>query len=278
MIEIEFIHEDEVIPIQCKENERLKDVYKKIALNIQKNLNSIYFSYNNDKINDKLKINQFINVKDKQKNKMKIVINSIDEKECQNEKIKRQEILCPKCRQSINIKIEDYKILLYDYKYGHKFDKILFEEFPKTQKFEEPDIICKNCKDINNINKIYYRCYNCKINLCQFCFSIHNQTHKIVNCDKSDYICSIHGDKLCSFCKTCNLNICISCKNKHNLHEIIDFINIIPTKEIIIKNKKELKENIELFHNNIKDIINILNKIIQNIDQYFQIYNNIIDV
>ena len=141
MIDIEFIHEDEVIPIKCKENERLKDVYKKIAVNIPINLNLIYFTYNNDKINDKLAINQFINVKDKQKNKMKIIINSIDEKERQNENIKRKEILCPKCGKSINIKIKDYKILLYDCKYGHKFDKILFEEFPKTQKFEEPDIL-----------------------------------------------------------------------------------------------------------------------------------------
>jgi hypothetical protein len=165
----------------------------------------LFSKYNNDKINDKLAINQFINVKDKQKNKMKIIINSIDEKEHQNENIKRKEILCPKCGKSINIKIKDYKILLYDCKYGHKFEKMLFEEFTKTQKFEEPNIICKNCKDKNNINKIYYRCYNCKINLCHFCFTIHNQTHKIVNCDKSDYICSIHGDKLCSFCKTCKL-------------------------------------------------------------------------
>ena len=139
MVEIEFIHDGDIITIKCKESERLKDIYKKIAINIP--LNSVHFLYNNDRINDKLAINQFINVKDKQKNKMKIIVNSINEKEHQNRNIKRKEILCPKCGKSINIKIKDYKILLYDCKYGHKFEKMLFEEFTKTQKFEEPNII-----------------------------------------------------------------------------------------------------------------------------------------
>ena len=276
MVEIEFNYNGDIYNVKCKENERLKDAYENIAIQNQININKIDFLYNNDRINDKLPINQFINVKDKQKKKMKIVINSIDSKENQNDKLKRKDIICPKCGHSINIKIKDYKILLYDCKNEHKFDKILLDEFKNTQKLE-PDMKCKNCKDRNNVDKIYYRCYNCKINLCHFCYTIHNQTHKIVNCDKNNYICSIHGDKLISFCKTCKLNICVLCKNKHNFHEIIDFSNITPDKEIIIKNKKEFKKNIELFYNNIKEIINILNKIAQNIEQYFQIYCNIIN-
>ena len=275
MIEIEFILNDQIKIVRCNENERLRDIYEKLDMKTHLNINSVNFLYNNDKINDKLSISQFINVKDRQKNKIKILVNLIKENQIGN--IKRKEILCPKCGKSINLKINDYKISLYGCKSGHKFDKILLNEFIKTQKFEEPDIICKNCKDKNNINNIHYRCYNCKINLCDFCYSIHNQTHKIVNCDKIDYICSIHGEKLISFCKTCKLNICITCKNKHNFHEIIDFNNIIPNKDLIIKNKKELKENIEFFNNNMKEMINILDKIIQNIEQYFQIYNKIVN-
>ena len=275
MVEIEFIHNNEVDIVRGRENEILRDIYEKLDKKSKLNINSVSFTYNNDKINDKLLINQFINVKDKQKNKMKIIVNSTNQKDIQNKK--RKEIFCPKCGKSINIKIKDYKILLHDCINGHKIDKILFDEFAKTQRFKEPDLICKNCKNKNNVNNIYYRCYNCQINLCHFCSSIHNQTHKLVNCDKIDYICSNHGDKLCSFCKTCKLNICISCKNKHNFHEIIDFINMTPNNDLIIKNKKELKENIEHFHNNIQEIINILNKIDDNIEQYYQIYKNIIN-
>ena len=275
MIEIEFNYNGDINNIRCNENERLRDVYEKIYSNHQQNISSLSFLYNNDKINDKLSINQFINVKDKKKNKIKIVVNSGNQ---QNENIKRKEISCPQCGKSIKIKIKDYKIMLYDCKNGHKINKILLDEFAKTQKFKEPDIQCKNCRDKNNIEQMYYRCYKCKINLCHFCYSIHNQTHKIVNCDQNDYICSIHGDKLCSFCKTCKLNICNLCKIKHNFHEIVDFISITPNKDLIIKNKTELKKNIELFHNNITDIINILNKLFHNIEQYFQIYNNINDL
>ena len=265
MIEVKFNYNGEISSIKCNENERLKDVFKKISFKNKSNSELLYFLYNNDKINDVLSINQFITANDKQKGKMKIIVK------------KNQEISCPKCGRSIKLKIKDYKIMLYDCKNEHKFNKILLDEFAKTQNFKEPDIQCKNCKDKNNNEQIYYKCYKCKINLCHSCYSIHNQTHKIINCDKSNYVCSIHGDKLCSFCKTCKLNICNLCKNKHNLHEVEDFSSIIPNKEIIIKNKAELKKNIELFHNNINDIINILNKIFQNIEQYYQIYNNIIN-
>jgi hypothetical protein len=251
MIEIEFILNDQIKIVRCNENERLRDIYEKLDMKTHLNINSVNFLYNNDKINDKLSINQFI--KEKNKNKTKKFVNTENK---QNSNIKRKEISCPQCGKSIKIKIKDYKIMLYDCKNGHKINKILLDEFAKTQQFKEPDIQCKNCRDKNNIEQIYYRCYKCKINLCHFCYSIHNQTHKIVNCDQNNYICSVHGDRLCSFCKSCKLNICNLCKNKHNFHEIVDFINIIPNKELIIKNKTELKENIELFHNNITDIIN----------------------
>ena len=53
---------------------------------------------------------------------MKIIVNSLDEKENQNGILKNKEIFCPRCGKSINIKIKDYKILLYECKNGHKFD------------------------------------------------------------------------------------------------------------------------------------------------------------
>ena len=264
MIEKELNYNGDMNNIKSNENEKLGDVYEKISSDYQPNINTLSKLYNKDKINDKLSINQYINAKEKKKKKIK---NDVNLGNKQNENIKRKEISCPQCGKSIKLKIKDYKIMLYDCKNGHKINKILLDEFAKTQQFKEPDIQCKNCRDKNNIEQIYYRCYKCKINLCNSCYSIHNQTHKIVNCAQNNYICSVHGDKLCSFCKSCKLNICNLCKNKHNFHEIIDFISITPSKDIIIKNKAELKKNIELFHNNITDIINILNKIFQNIEQ-----------
>ena len=64
MVEIEFIYDnDSSIITKCRDNERLKDAFEKIAIKNNLKKNSVYFLYNNDKINDKLTINQFINVK-----------------------------------------------------------------------------------------------------------------------------------------------------------------------------------------------------------------------
>ena len=242
MLEKEFNYNGDMNNIKLNENEKLKKIDEKISSDNQPNIDTFSFLYNNDKKNDKLSI---INIKEKKKNKIKKLVNSENK---QNENIKRKEIICPQCGKSIKLKISDYKITLYDCKNGHKINKILLDEFAKTQQYKEQEIQCKNCRDKNNSEQIYYKCYKCKINLCHFCYTVHNQTHKIVNCDQNNYICSVHGDKLCSFCKSCKLNICNSCKNKHNFHEIVDFISMIPNKELIIKNKTKLKKNIELFN------------------------------
>ena len=79
MIEIEFILNDQIKIVRCNENERLRDIYEKLDMKTHLNINSVNFLYNNDKINDKLSISQFINVKDRQKNKIKILVNLIKE-------------------------------------------------------------------------------------------------------------------------------------------------------------------------------------------------------
>ena len=276
MLEIEFIHDDVKSIIKCQENENINNIYEKLTKKMLIKPDSLNFIYNNEKISDNLSIKQIIKNEDKYSNKMKIIVNKINSEKIQ--KSKRNLIICPQCGKSINIKFKDYKISLFDCKNGHKFDEILLEEFPNNQKIKkESNLKCKNCKDKNNIKKTYYRCYQCQKYLCQDCYSIHNQTHNITFYDKMDYVCSIHGEKLCSFCKTCKLNICSLCLKGHKNHDVVYFNDIIPSKELIIKNKTRLKETIDLFNTNIKEIINILNKVIQNIEQYYKIYNSIIN-
>ena len=52
--EIESIYNDDISTIKCYEDERLKDIYEKIDIKMPLNINSVYFSYNDDIINDKL--------------------------------------------------------------------------------------------------------------------------------------------------------------------------------------------------------------------------------
>ena len=50
--------------------------------------------------------------------------------------VKSREIICPKCLEIINIKIDNYKLSLYDCKNGHKINDINFKDFPITQKID----------------------------------------------------------------------------------------------------------------------------------------------
>ena len=282
MIQVKLCYEGKETIIEGNLNDKLKDIFKKFATNASLDINSVYFLYEGYKVNDKLTISQIINKKDQQKNKIKILVNPIDfqsSKDIIQVKNKSKEVICPQCGDSIKIKIKDYKLTLYDCQNGHKIDNILFDEFEKTQNINDSNIICNNCKyknKSNTNNNIFYKCRLCKMNLCPFCKSIHNQMHTIINYDKKNYICGIHNENFYSYCKTCKRNICMSCTYDHNEHEIIYFSDLIINKDEIKLKINELRKDIDIFNNNIKEIINILNKVMETMEKYFKISNDII--
>ena len=108
------------------------------------------------------------------------------------------------------------------------------------------------------------------------CICKHNNSHKIINYNDKEYICNIDNEKYNSYCKECKKNICILCENKHNNHELISYGKLIIEEDKIIKKKEEIKKEIDLFNNNIKEEIRKLNKIIENIEGYYKIIDNII--
>ena len=153
----------------------------------------------------------------------------------------------------------------------------MFKEFENIENIDISKIICNNCK-INNKSNTYknefYICNICKINLCPLCKSNHNNNHKIINYDNKYYICEMHNKEYNKYCKDCKLNICTLCFKGHKSHSIIEFGDLVINEE---KNRKEinrLKECISKFTNNINDIIEILNKVKDNINIYYNINNN----
>ena len=141
-------------------------------------------------------------------------------------------------------------------------------------------IICNNCKIKNKsqtYNNEFYRCNICKMNICPLCKSNHNNNHKIINYNNKNFICEIHNKNYIRYCKDCKLNMCLMCFKEHKSHSIIDFGDIIISEEDNIKEKDKLKEYINILNNNINEIIKILNKVKENMDIYYKIYNNIID-
>ena len=106
----------------------------------------------------------------------------------------------------------------------------------------------------NTFNNKFYKCNNCKINLCRLCYSKHNKEHNIINYDSKDIICNIHKEVFISYCNECKINICLSCINNHKGHDCISFQNILPDIDKIKLNK--VSENMEIYYRIYNDILN----------------------
>ena len=175
------------------------------------------------------------------------------------------------------MEIEDFKIT-FNCINEHKTEDILFSELENTQNIDESKIICEFCKNSNKsitYNNKFYRCLICQKNMCPICKNTHDKTHKIINYDEKDFIFNLHYDLYNSFCNQCNKNICLLCEKDHKEHKIESFSNIMPEMEKINDNMKELKLIIDKVKNNVKDIILILNKFMDQLDIFYNIYDNI---
>jgi len=212
-------------------------------------------------------------------NSINILVNSIDEMS-NNNLIKSKYIICPKCKEKARIKINDYKIKLYDCKNGHNIDNILLEEYENTQKIDISKIICNIC-NINNKSKAYnnefYICNECKKNICPSCKSRHDKNHDIIKYEQKEYLCENHNEIYIKYCNKCKINICLSCYDEHNNHEIISYEKFNPNIDKIKSDIIKLKDTIDIFKSDIKIIINKLNKVIENIDIYYNINKDIIN-
>jgi len=293
MAQIDFLFNGIKTTIQCKINDKFKDIINNYASKTGNNINKLYYLYSGQKIaNYELTFNDILNEIDKERKKMTIQIINGENINNNNIKIKSKNIICPKCGEDIRIKYNEYKIELYECKNGHNINNILLDEFEDTQYIDESKIICDECKDNNkeiSYKKIFYRCNKCKMNLCPICKNKHNKEHKIINYNEKNYICEIHNELYIFYCNTCKKDLCIICEKEHNSqftnlifryftsHEIISYGKIIPEEEEIKKKIKELKEIINIFNKNIDKIIYQLNKIKQNIEIYYKINEDIIN-
>ena len=283
-IEIIFSYNGVNTIIQSEKNTKFKDIYKSFKNKVKAEEKLLFYMYNGSNIpNDKLTFDEIANSDDKIRNKMNIVVNDFDTEEpnpLQSECIiNSKEIICPECKENIKFKFEDYNISLYECKNKHDLD-LFINEFNITQNINISKIICQNCKIYNkgNVNKnIFYKCNTCKLNLCPICYFNHDKNHNIINYDDKNYICEEHNDKYIAYCKDCKQNICIFCEQNHKNDNIINFGQLIPNIANINNYLKQLKLQKNILTNEIKEIINKLNKVIENFDIYYNINENMIN-
>ena len=110
MAEVEFIFNSQKYIIQCEKGELMKNVCQKLASKLGIDLNTIYFIYNGNTLDLELDFNKQASQKDKEINKMKILVYSNEDIKENKEKIKSKEIICPICGEICLLNIYDYNI------------------------------------------------------------------------------------------------------------------------------------------------------------------------
>ena len=265
MAKVEFEYNGMTTIVQCKENQKMIEIFNKFIYKAKLKDKEICYLYNGRKISNpdyKLTFNEIANSIDVGRKTMNILVYDINDK-CDNKSIIRaKKIICPKCYENAKIRINNYKINLFGCKNKHIISNILFNKFENTQMLNLDNIKCAICKD-NRSNKYkyeFYKCSECNMNLCPLCKNIHNKKHNIYNYDKIDYICMKHKEIYINYCKECNQNKCLLCEKEHYEHENISFIDMMIDKRELSYKIEKLKNSIIIFNkyiNKIKYVIDI---------------------
>ena len=111
--------------IQCNLNEKIEELYKKYGNKIGIDISKVFFIYNGNKINDNIILNEIINEEDKRRNIMNILVNENIKIIIKDNIKESKKIICPKCNENILIKINEYKINLFNCKNNHNINNIL---------------------------------------------------------------------------------------------------------------------------------------------------------
>mgnify|MGYP002626626905 CR=1 FL=1 len=270
-----YLSNDVLIP--AIETETISIVLDRFCQKIMKEKRNLCFLNNGSILNEQLLITS---IRPNDENKIIILVNDINTNSTGGPYFKKSEnIICPQCKESIIISVKGYKIFLSQCKNGHKYDNLLLSQFNELQTEDISQILCGICKKSKSQtfeNKMSF-CFDCKINICNLCISIHDNNHNIIEYEKKNYICENDGEHFTSYCQTCKKNLCVSCENDHGQHEVIPFSKLMKNKNELIKHNTNLKKDVDNFKKIINDITEKLNKVRDNIDIYFDINKMLIN-
>ena len=273
---VNFVYEGQKISVQCKKDEQMKEICQKLGFKTNINLNNYYLISSGKTINLDSKLEEIMGEIDP--NNI-LVLNTEESYNEDNTKFltKSREVICPTCKEICRMDIKNYKISLSNCKNGHIINNIPLDKYYNTQIIDESNIKCGNSCKITKAEAFkgkFYKCLICKINLCPLCFSKHDKEHIIINYDKKNYVCEKHGEILISYCDKCKINLCMQCEIEHIHKQIDSYKNIIPNKDEVENNLKEFKIKIDKLDENIEEIIKMINKVRNNLNLLFNIYQD----
>ena len=279
MAKVEFYYNNTKTTIQCEQEDKIEIIIQKFLLKCSKNKEDVFFLYVGSILDKQKTFKETANESDKSRNQMNVIVND-NEQIGKVSSLKRSKyVTCPQCNDNIYISINDYKIELRDCKNGHKINNILFNEFKKTQYIDISKIKCEQCKKINKSETFgnqFFICYSCNVLLCPLCKSSHNKEHYIIDYDQKYYTCKEHKESYISYCEDCKKDVCILCIKNHSGHILITYGDIMPDIDILETELDKLKKTITEYKKYINEIILKLNKLMENLDEYYLIYDNLI--
>ena len=286
MNQVEFNYDGSKIDIQCKENDLIKSIvegFANKALINENKIKSLIILYGGNLLKEeeqKLTFNQIANEMDKERKKISLVV--YDGATSINDKlVKSKNIICPKCKEHILIKISNYKVKLFNCKNEHITDNLSLKDFEKSQYLNCSEINCGNCKKKTMDNKLtnFFKCYECNINLCSFCQNDDDYEHNIINFEEIHYFCGKHNnDVFTKYCGKCKIDICSSCEDVHFLHKLTSFKDIMQNKRQLTNNLQKIKKDIDKCNDNFTKITKKIIEAKNNINDFlneFDLYNEI---
>ena len=278
MVETEFQFDGSTIKIQCGPDESMSDIINKFNAKTGTIKEDLTFISNGDFVKE----NKTFKDQFKLQRKPSIIVTKASKeiKDCWK---KSKYIICPNCKENCRILFNNYKIELNDCKNGHELKDISINDFESTQKYDETKIICQKCQKVNKYEayqKELYICLDCKQNICPLCKSLNEKEkeHNFIDYDDKFFTCDLHFENFNSYCKDCKKDICTSCESEHEGHNIITYGSILPNIKKINEETNIFKDKIDSFKKNIEEEIKKLNQLITAFDNYFRIYEQIINI
>ena len=263
--------------MQCKLEDKMKDIFDKYCFKTQRDRNSIYFLYSGERIEEEKLLSEVIGNNIENAQDIKILVCSTNAPTIEHKIEQSRFIRCPECGEGILLGFEDYKINLSHCKNDHSKNGIFINQFQLTQMIDITEIKCQICNDEQKNkgethNNEFYICFNCNKNICPLCKLSHDKSHNVVKYDEKNYFCNKHqNEKYVKFCNNCKLNVCILCESEHENHSSKSFGSMMPKEEIIKEKMKEFKKEIDLFKIKVDNIISNLEFVKKNLDKYYEI-------
>ena len=84
-------------------------------------------------------------------------------------------------------------------------------------------------------------------------------------------MCLEHEDTFSSYCNQCKKNLCTACENKHYGLEIISLGKLFPDKNELKRQNETFKVNLDKLKEDVKNLVDILNNFIKNIEIFYNI-------